>query len=314
LSNVILVADIHASDSSPASRREGYKLEVLDLLWQTVELAKEHKATAVWAGDVFHLKTPGRNSHQLVNEMIDVVRAYPHGLLIVPGNHDLTSDRLDSIPAQPLGTLFKAGAVRLNGIDDDFGTPLYGVPWQQRFNDTTVSAALADWRSETDPDESWLCVTHAPLYPPGKELPYEFYDTAAWAAAMGHRGSVFYGHVHNPHGTYEVEGVTFCNNGALSRGSLDESNLARPVLATLWSSISGLFRTVPLQAQRAEDIFKMEVKTQRAAQVKLDDFLASIGQTSIDITTVDSVMAYVHGLGLGAELEAVIQELIDAAQ
>lgn len=312
MSNVLLVSDLHLADSSPASRLEGYKDEVLELLWQTVDLAKEHNAEMVFAGDVFHLKTPGRNSHRLVNEMIDVVKSYPNGLLIVPGNHDLTSDRLDSIPSQPLGTLFKAGAVRLEGWSDS-SRLVYGVPWLQRFNDGTVKDTLWEYKRQNVEHPS-LVVTHAPLYPPGKELPYEFYDTGSWAAAMGNHGSVFYGHVHNPHGTYEVDGVTFCNNGALSRGSLDESNLTRPVLATLWSSISGLFRAIPLRAQPADQIFKMEVKTQRAAQLKLDDFLASIGQASIDITTVDSVMTYVHSLGLGPELESVIQDLLDVSE
>lgn len=315
MSNVLLCADIHLSDASPASRREGYLAETMELLWQTVKLAKEHSAHVVWAGDVFHIKTPGRNSHRMVNETIDVVKAYPNGLSIVPGNHDLMQDRLDSIPSQPLGTLFKAGAQNLQGWgnEETFNSCVYGVPWQQRFNETTVGNAFADYRKFASAEISHLVVTHAPLYPPGKELPYEFYDTGSWAEAMGNHGSVFYGHVHNPHGTYEVDGVTFCNNGALSRGSLDESNLTRPVLATIWSSVSGLFRSIPLRAQPADQIFKMEVKTKRQAQIKLDDFLASIGQASIDITTVDSVMTYVKSLGLGTELETVIQDLIDNA-
>ncbi len=267
----------------------------------------------VWAGDIFHIKTPGRNSHKLVNEMIDVVKAYPKQLYIVVGNHDITSDRLDSIPAQPIGTLFKAGARRLEGWTQTTSPCVYGVPWQQRFSDEAVSSALVGWR-DCEPESQCLVVTHAPLYPPGEELPYEFYDARKWASAMGNRGSVFYGHVHNPHGVYVLDGVTFCNNGALSRGSLDESNLTRPVVATLWSSVSGSFQTIPLNYQPAESIFKMEIKAQRAAQVKLDDFLASVGQASIDITTISSVMDYIRSLRLSPEMEALLQDLIDTTQ
>lgn len=313
LSNILLCSDIHVADKPPASRHEGYKEEVLELLWQTVELAKEHSAVMVWAGDVFHIKTPGRNSYKLVNEMIDVVKAYPDGLVIVPGNHDLLHDRLDSISSQPLGTLFKAGADLLSGwYEDDH---IYGVPWLQRFDDDSVKRAFTGYKaSDSFGEYNTLVVTHAPLYPPGEELPYEFYDVRKWASAMGNRGSVFYGHVHNPSGVYVVDGVTFCNNGALSRGSLDESNLTRPVVATLWSSLSGSFQTIPLSYQPAESIFKMEIKAQRAAQVKLDDFLASVGQASIDITTISSVMDYIRSLGLTPEMEAVLQDLIDTAQ
>ena len=278
MSNYLLVSDLHLADNPPASRKEGYLDEVLMLLWQTVRLAEEHEATAVWAGDVFHLKTPGRNSFKMVNQVIDVVKAYPRGLYIVPGNHDLTHDRLDSIPAQPLGMLYQAGAKECIGWAH---SSLYGVPWLQRHTDEAVENSLADWRAQMNPPGHCLVVTHAPLYPPGRELKYEFYDTHKWARAMGNLGSVFYGHVHNPHGTYTVDGVQFCNNGALSRGSLDESNLKREVVATLWSDINGEFRTLPMAYKDSSAIFRMEEKTKREAQVRLDDFLESIGQASL---------------------------------
>ncbi len=308
---VLLLGDIHLSDNPPAARREGYLEEVLDLLWQTVEIANRENAVPVWAGDVFHLKTPGRNSFRMVGEAMDVANSYDAGLLIVPGNHDLTHDRLDSLPSQPLNMLLKLDNVELlQGLSRSHGY-IYGVPWLQRFNDETVSDALESYREVCD---DGLVVTHAPLYPPGKELPYEFYDTEKWAQAMGNNGSVFYGHVHNPHGVYSVGGVQFCNNGALSRGSLDESNLSRSVVATMYSSIDSGFRTVPLEQKNAGDLFKMEVKAKREAQIQLDDFLASIGEASLEITTSSAVMDHIRSLGLGTEVESLIQDLLDSVE
>ena len=309
MSNVLLCSDIHLADLPPASRKEGYADELLDLLRQTVELAQEHDAVMVWAGDVFHIKNPSRNSHKLVNSVIDIVNSYPKGLYIVPGNHDLSQDRLDSLPAQPLGVLFNAGAKMLDGWAED--APIYGVPWLQRHTDQAVSSALAAWRGNWC--EASLVVTHAPLYPPGRELKYEFYDTAQWADAMGNEGSVFYGHVHDPHGVYTVDGVTFCNNGALSRGSLTESNLTRPVVATLWSSISGTFRSIPLAYKPSQDIFRMEVKETRTRQLKLDEFLSALGCTSIPVTTTDAVMHYVRSLSLPPAVEEAIKDLLESS-
>ena len=74
---------------------------------------------------------------------------------------------------------------------------------------------------------------------------------------MGGAGSVFYGHVHEPHGVYEAGGVTFCNNGALSRGSLHEYNLTRQVGCTLWDSETGEFEFVPLDAKPASEVFRL---------------------------------------------------------
>ena len=95
------------------------------------------------------------------------------------------------------------------------------MPWLQDFTDSAVTDALARFNDHPDGTHA-LVVTHAPLYPLGQELPYENYPTDRWARAMGNRGNVFYGHVHEPHGIYVVDGVTFANPGALSRGSLHE--------------------------------------------------------------------------------------------
>lgn len=309
--NILLAADLHLADLPPSSRKEGYAEELLDLLRQTVILADEHDAVMVWAGDVFHIKTPSRNSHKLVNSVIEIVKSYPHGLYIVPGNHDLSQDRLDSLPGQPLGTLFNAGAKMLSGWAED--APIYGVPWLQRFTDKTVFDALSDWRMRVPDMGNCLVVTHAPLYPPGRELKYEFYGTSEWASAMNFHGSTFYGHVHDPHGAYTVEGVTFCNNGALSRGSLTESNLTRPVVATLWSSINGMFRPIPLASQPSQEIFRMEVKETRTKQLKLDEFLVSLGCTSIPVTTTDAVMDYVRSLSLSPAVEEAIKDLLESS-
>lgn len=311
MTNYLLISDIHLADNPPASRKEGYLDEIMGLLWQTTEIAKRYNAVAVWAGDVFHIKTPARNSFGMVGDVIDLALLYPFGLYIVPGNHDLTHDRLDSIHSQPLGQLFKHDSIMmLTGREAwDDGYKIYGVPWLQRFTDEAVEKSLKEYKES---DSSGLVVTHAPMYPPGHELKYEFYDTHKWAEYMGNKGSVFYGHVHNPHGVYTVDGVKFCNNGALSRGSLDESNLKREIVATIWSDISGEFYTVPLLSADASDIFRMEVKTAREAQVKLDDFLESIGQTSLRITTSSAVMEHIRSLQLGPEVEALIQELLDS--
>jgi DNA repair exonuclease SbcCD nuclease subunit len=313
MSNVILISDLHLADKSPANCTDSYTEDLLDLLDQTVQLAKDNNAVAVWAGDVFHIKQPSRNSHKLVQDTIDVVNAYPNGLYIVPGNHDLTFDRMDSLDSQPLGTLFKSGAKLLEGWSDDYDF-LYGVPWLQRFRQDTVDEAFLSWRA-CYTDRPMLAVTHAPLYPPGKELPYEFYPSEDWANSMGNVGSCFYGHVHAPHGVWKSAEVSFCNNGALSRGSLDEYNINRPVVATLWSSINGEFRTLPLSYKPASEVFRLvEHKEAKQKQVKLDDFLNAVGQATIEITSIESVMAHIQTLNLGESLERAIQELLASAE
>lgn len=309
---VQILNDLHLADKAPVNCTESYTDDLFNLLYQTVEVAREYKAVTVFAGDIFHIKQPARNSHYLVQRAIDLIKAYPHQVYIVLGNHDLSSDRQDSVSNQPVGVLLKSGALPLEGWEST-GLPLYGVSWLQRFTDQAVSHSLKSYRDANDFRKS-LVVTHAPLYPPGRELPYEYYPADKWASAMGCSGSVAYGHVHDFHGVWESNGVSFCNNGAISRGSLTESHLTRKVYTTLWSSINGKFQALELQAKPAEEVFKVDQADRiKKSQLILDDFLSAIGHATIEITSTDSVMAYIRTLDLDDTLITVIKDLLEGA-
>lgn len=323
----LLLGDIHLSDKAPSSCTSTYLDDLFELLFQTVELAGKLQAAAcIWAGDVFDKKIPGQTSHKTVRNLIGVARAYPCPVYIVPGNHDLSHDRLTSIwEGQPLGVVFASGVRLLNGwpLEEDAQQwPIYGVPWLQRFDDQTVADAFYGWRSRLalprEPRDlaslrSCLVVAHAPLYPPGQELPYEFYSTTAWAAAVGNYGSVYYGHVHDPHGIYTVDGVTFCNPGALSRGSLHEHNLTRAVQVASWDSETGEFTLHTLPHKPADQVFRLaDVQDEKQARLNLDDFLASVGQTTLDVMSIEAVIAHLREILTDPEFK-LAQELLTSA-
>lgn len=322
-----MLSDIHLSDRPPSSCTDTYTDDLFGLLEQTVRIAGERKVTAVaWAGDIFHIKAPSRTSHKLVQRTIRLLRSYPCPAWIVPGNHDITSDRLDSIhQTQPLGVLFESGAARpLIGWCEGCGSAvhdLYGVPWLQGYGENTeesdaaVLKALHAWRNPQLPVQPALVVAHAPLYPPGRELKYEYFPAEVWADAMGGQGYVFYGHVHEPHGTYGFYdadgGITFCNNGALSRGSLHEYQLTRDIYVTLWDSETGEFEAVKLDAKPASEVFRLQEKAQITdMQGRLDEFLSSVSSTSLEAVNIESVTAHVRTLGLGTDAENLIEELL----
>lgn len=309
----LLIGDIHLSDRPPSSCTDEYLEDLFVILEHTVDKVRELNVDAVvWSGDVFHYKQPSRTSHATVQRAIDVVQSYPVPLYIVPGNHDMLHDRFESIAlSQPLGILFKSGANLLNGWDylNDF--PIYGVPWNQKWDDGTVTSVLADFSGSTgaDPSDS-LVIAHAPLYPKGKELEWENYPVDSWAEAMGRKGYCFYGHVHDSHGVYSESGVTFCNLGAITRGSLHESELTRKIQLALWESGKG-FTPVDVPHKPADQVFRlMEKRELQDTQARLDEFLASVNETSIEITSVESVMHYVRTLNLGSEIENLIEELL----
>lgn len=316
---VLTFGDIHVSDKPPSSCTDSYTDDLLDLLGETVAVAEQYQVTAVvWAGDVFHSKAPGRNSHRLVQKVIRVGQAYNRPWYIVPGNHDIQHDRLDSIWAtQPLGVLFAAGARALLGRCREFPQQLYGVPWQQTWDNEHVGEALRHFREDefAGSGAHQLVVAHAPLYPPGFELLYENYDAVMFASAMGNRGSCYYGHVHEAHEVWEAAGVRFANYGALSRGSLHEHNLTRQIKVAVWDSMDGSFTEVPLtKAKPADQVFRLREKQEVTdAAGKLDDFLASVGGAKFALVDAESVIAHVRSLGVDKGVEDEVSELLDWA-
>lgn len=325
MTKVLLLSDIHLSDKAPSSCTESYNDDLFDLLYQTVDLALRNDYEAViWAGDVLHSKIPMRTSHRTMQRTIELIQSYSCPLYIVPGNHDMLSDRFDSVhDSQPLGVLLRSGAELLHGWGSG---PFYGVPWLPVWSDKAddgepsqraleaVTAALLDWNYNQGNDKHSLLVTHAPFYIPGYELEYEYFPVARFADMMGNAGSVMYGHIHEPHGTYEVGGVTYCNWGALSRGSLHEYNLTRDVCVTEWDSVTGEFTKIVLDYKPANEVFRLQEVTEiKEAQVNLDAFLSSVGQATIEITSISSIIAHVRTLKLSKDIESVIVSLLEGA-
>lgn len=238
-----------------------------------------------------------------------------NGRALWTGNsHDRVASLFES---QPLGVVCTSGAIDvLDGWEDTSLDPVYGVPWLMTFDDANVSDALADYRAELLKgrlrEEPYLVVTHAPLYPPGHELKYEFYPAASWAKAMGGFGTVHYGHVHEPHGIYTVDGVTFSNPGALSRGSLHEHNLNRTPSIAVWNSETGEIRHEQLNAKPSAEVFRLaEANEKKSAEINLNRFLESIQATRLDVTSTGSVLEHVRQAhGEDPALVAVIEKLL----
>ena len=242
-----------------------------------------------------------------------------NGRVLWTGN---SHDRLDSLISQPLGVLFRAGARNLEswtGADEVSKLDLYGVPWQQQWSQRRVSEVLAGWRGETYGCS--LVVTHAPIYPPGQEPHYEgaeFTPASWWAEAMGNQGYLLYGHIHEPHGVWQHGGVTFCNYGALSRGSLDEYNLHRQVGVTIWDTDEPperAFEFVPLDARPAEEVFRLRQHEEaKGGQRRLDLFLSGVDAVTLGLLNVESVIAHIREGGHPVSVVNLAEELLMAQQ
>lgn len=325
----LLVGDIHLSDRPPSLRTEDYVHQIIEKLLFTVKLAEEQKAMFVaWAGDVFHLKAPTRTSHWLVQQVAQIGQSYHVPWLIVPGNHDVQHDRLESLDRQPLGVLFQAGAICLDGevsVWED--ETVFGVPWLKDWR-TELPAYMERWRESSAP----LMVTHAPIVPPGVDKPYEVIDARDWARLMQpHKGDVYYGHMHDPDGVYEVTNevlewqAIFSNEGGLSRGTLHETSLARKPAVTLydtdrpWAEDQVIpenpfpFQRIEVPHLPAEAVFRLVQKiADEVKEERLDEFLESLGETTLEALSVEKVIADLKEKGVRSEVVDEVESCFEA--
>jgi DNA repair exonuclease SbcCD nuclease subunit len=313
-----LLSDVHATRHAPASCTDSYLPDLLGLLKQALGVFRERRtAASIVAGDLFHHKAPSRSDHYLVRELAELFR--DNDVWVLPGNHDMQNDRPSSVSVtQPLGVLYSAGVAHC--LDGWMGSdhPVFGVPWQQHWSEEGIAECLRPWNEQLFARS--LVVTHAPLYPPGSEPRYEGAELTPadwWAGpledgSMGH--GVFYGHIHEPHGTWERRGVRFCNNGALSRGSLDEYNLERQVGVTLWDSSTGEFEFVPLDARPASEVFRLREHEQVVtAKMSLDEFMAGLDETVLPRLDPAAVLARFREQGVPRDELDLAEELLDWA-
>lgn len=313
MTKILLVGDIHISDRAPSNCTDTYTDDIIEMLKHVASLEKSLEADAVvWAGDIFHHKQPSRTSHATVLKMIDVVKSY-RNLYIVTGNHDISNDVVSSVhEKQPLGVLLQSGAKELDGWNattlEGESLPVFGVPWQQRWlYQDTPREAFELWRSagglvdgHADVSlENALAVTHAPIYPPreAQSVMFELLPTSGehgLGEAMGHTGYLYYGHIHEDHGIWEDDGVTYANMGAISRGSLTEYNLNRSIKVAMWTEDG--FEEIPIPHRPADEVFRIADAEQVKAEKKnLDDFLSDIGSSTLDISSTENVISHIQG-------------------
>jgi len=292
-------------DTSPSSRKEGYREDILKKLEYIAELEKKIKADAVvLAGDVFHFPTPSKTSHATVLRMLEVIQKF-NNIYVVYGNHDLASDRVESVlEKQPLGVLIHGGLKVLDGWHDTL--PLYGIPWQQDWiiNEHAPARAFMGFRQGASHGRDLshsLAVTHAPIYPPAEQqsVIFELLPTSgenSIAKAMGRQGYLYYGHIHEDHGVFEDGGITYCNVGGLSRGSLHEYNLERDIQVAIWDSSKG-FRPHVIPYKPASELFLIDEHQAKREEAKsLDKFLNDVSGTKIEISSIESVKTHIREL------------------
>lgn len=312
--------DTHVSDKSPGSWKGDYPAEVWENLRQVGAFARHYEAQAVLdGGDYFHVKAASRNPHHLVEKTARLHKGYPCETWCVEGNHDMAYNSLDSIPTQPLGVLYGAGVFRhlREEVFDDgrLRVRVVGVPYspfrtlddlraiQKKPGDTFLIAIVHQLAGQ-QPPPSVEDFFNEPVFRYGDLVTPDGPDV--WC----------FGHWHKDQGIVEVEGKTFVNQGALSRGALIRENLERvPRAALIETTASGLsVVSLPLIVAPPEDVFDLEKKEKADQEEKdIESFVAKL-QATLAVDPSAGILTTLGQLDFAAEVRDVAKEYLERAR
>lgn len=256
--------DVHVADDGPVSRTDNWLDTCIDKLEQVNQIAKDVGAVAILdGGDLIHRKSPSRNSHSMVQRLIQNHHEAPVGVWGNFGNHDAKYGDIRFLDESPLGTLFASGALK----------PLYdnheavftkggvkvrvvGIPYHGTTYDMSRFERLQKG------DEDWLvCIAHLLASDQGGTM-FEGEDIIPYSALRDYAPDVFcFGHWHKNQGVSAIgNGKTVVNVGSLTRGSLSQEEVTRiPVAAVLsFDKATYQITEVPLKAKPASEVFVVE--------------------------------------------------------
>lgn len=253
--------DVHLSDTPPASRKDDWAATIFNKLHQVARLAEHVKASAILdGGDFFHVKSPGRNTHDLVRRVAEFHAASPCPVYANVGNHDCVYGDYEYLDQQPLGVLFAAGVFRRcydghEAVFEQGGTKVrvVGVPYHGTKYDMTR------FRSIQKKDEDFLvCIAHVLASPTGGTM-FEGEDIIRYSELAELAPDVFcVGHWHQDQGVADLGRVKVINIGSLTRGSLSQDELLRKPACAVLEFRKGeppRIQVVRLKVGLPEDVF-----------------------------------------------------------
>ena len=301
--------DVHLSDHTPRSRTDNWRKAVIDKLVQVGDIARTIGAVGVIdGGDFFDVKSPSRNSHDLIREVADIHASYPCPVYGNVGNHDCVYGDIDYLHQQPLGVLFSTGVfnrlydeheanfrVDTEGPDVDINplVRVVGIPYHgTKYN--------MDRFKLTKGSETYLvAAAHVLASPKGGSM-FENEDIVKYEDLTKLAPDVdvwLFGHWHRDQGVTEIApGKWVVNVGSLSRGALIQDDLDRkPCAVELDFKPKGITITRHnLKLPEVDDVFDLDGRQKaEMRETVMEDFVTSLTKslgTEDDAASLDDVV------------------------
>ena len=318
--NLVWRTDVHMSDYAPSSRTDIWHETVLEKLGQVRDVGIEVGASAIIdGGDFFHIKSPSRNSHKLVQLTAEHHERYPFPVYCCPGNHDSVYGDYKFLYQQPLGVLYSTGVFKrlydsYEAVFEKDGVKVrvVGIPYPGH----RYTPALFEDIVKGDEDVL-ICVAHILASLRGGTM-FEGEDIVRYGDLTKCAPDVFcFGHWHMDQGVEVIEGKTFINIGSLTRGSLSQDEVQRrPACAVISCTKSGATVDVRrLKVKPAEEVFDVAGRRRQVErQMEMDSFVNKIKEDLESNTSGKTMAEMLEELEVAAEVKEKAMEYLEKAQ
>ena len=294
--------DVHMADMSPQSRTDDWSATILGKLDQIGQIAFDVQANAVLdGGDFFHVKSPTRNSHDMVRRIAETHAAYRCPVYGNVGNHDLKYGSMEYLSESPLAVLFESGIFRrlyneheAIFMQDGVKVRVVGIPYHG------TKYEMNRFTSIVKGDEDYLVViAHCLASPQGGTL-FEAEDVVGYNQLANMDPDVFcFGHWHKNQGVTEIaKDKWVVNVGSLSRGSISQDDLARtPTCVVMrFSKEAMTFEPIPLKVKAAADVFNLEQRARTVTRQMTMDSVVDRLRDKLTMRESGSVLDVVRGI------------------
>jgi DNA repair exonuclease SbcCD nuclease subunit len=318
---LLTAGDIHISDTNPRSRVDNFKESILDKLEQLKKASIKLRADAVLlTGDLYNLKNPSKNSHDLNRELISLFRGFKCPVYTIPGNHDLTADDLDTIDFQPISVLFASGAI-INLSEKPvmlhkkgLKVSLVGIPYRK-------DLCLNGLKLPSKEDSSvQVCLMHVYAGPKAgkmhKERLYGYDELGALGANI-----FVLGHYHYDQGIQWQDKKCFVNLGSISRGTLTDERIEHQPKFGFIKIVSdeGIkidVDSIPLKIKPPEEVFDLkkreeEEKESLAIEKYVEHLVAEAASTDGKSETIEDQL---NKMNLESSVQNMVMDLIREAR
>ncbi len=319
---IITSSDEHMSDQVPIYRKDDYKSELMSILEYQCDLSKRVRADMiVRGGDFFHVKAANKTTMRTISDVINVHKSCSTDVYSIIGNHDMSSNDIDSIPGQPLGVLFSSGVFKkLDEKSVELGQSklrIVGVDYSPLQDINSIKLKV----SKKSDDDLVIAFVHAyasksptPAMEKYFSEPVFKYDDLVYD---GCPDVYVFGHYHKDQGVTDVKGVKFVNLGSVARGSLELDDLDRKPKSSI-IRINGStidIEEVVLPHLPASEVFDIERKEKlESMKESVDNFINEFMESMKKTNSFDKFSLYKEIDSFPSDVRLLLKETLEKAE